>query len=177
MLVAGGGVITGVLTGSSGSGLSLGWIEDGWQRRPLDSMDPLSGGVGLLGLGVVPVVGLALLLDWRNRLVLGLAAASGASLLAALTLQYQYAQHDVVRFDGHARNFALLVLLVALARRSCMLRAGWRYAAAALAVLLVTWPTVAAPVRVLGQGLSRGPQFATPTRSSEHSSIGTSIAT
>lgn len=160
LLVAGGGVITGVLTGSSGSGLSLGWIEDGWQRRPLGSMDPLSGGVGLLGLGVVPVVGMALLLDWRNRLVLGLAAASGASLLAALTLQYQYAQHDVVRFDGHARNFALLVLLVALARRSCMLRAGWRYAAAALAVLLVTWPTVAAPVRVLGQGLSRGPQFA-----------------
>ena len=70
----------------------------------------MSGGLGVLALGVVPVAAGAMLLAWRDRLVLALVLGGGIFLLAALTLHYEFSR-DVARLDGHARNFALLGLL------------------------------------------------------------------
>ena len=116
LLVLGGGVITSMLTGAEGKELSLGWHADAGSRRPLGAFDAMPGGVGILGLGVIPVALSAVLLARRNRLVLALATASGGFLLTALVLQYEPAG-EVTRLDGHARNFALLALLVALERQ------------------------------------------------------------
>ncbi len=159
LLAIGGGAITGVLTSSSHSGLSLGWIADAGSRRPLGDFTRLSGGVGVLALGTVPVTVGALLLAWRQRLVLTLAATSLLMLLAALSLRYEYSL-DLVRLDGHARNFALLALMVALGVRMAALSPRWRYAASAVLVALVTWPTVAAPAQNIGLALRRGPELA-----------------
>ena len=160
LLMAGAGsAITGVLTSSSRSGLSLGWIADAGSRRPLGEFTSWPGGVGLLEVGTGLVLAAAVLLAWRQRLVWALAAASVLLLLAALTLQYEHSL-DLVRLDGHARNFALLALLVALAVRLAALAPRWRYTASALLLALVTWPTAVAPLHNLSLALSRGPQFA-----------------
>lgn len=158
LLAVGGGPITDALAGSSGSGLSLGWIADASGRRPLGAFSALSGGVGLLELGVVPVVVVSLLLAWRNRLAVLLAAAAGLLLLAALTVRYEFSL-DVVRLDGHARNFALLALLVALGHRLSNLQSRWRYACGGLVLVFVTWPTAVVPVQNLGLALAGGPKL------------------
>ena len=161
LLLVSGGVFTGILTGSSGSGeLTFGWPLDPRGRGALISVTPLSAGLGLLNLGSLVVAGIAILLDRRNRLVLVLAAATAACVLAALVLRYDVAPHDIARFDGHARNFALLALMLALSSRLTALRPNFRYAAAAAVFLLVTWPTVAAPARKLGLAISQGVQIA-----------------
>jgi hypothetical protein len=159
LLAIGGGAITGVLTSSSHSGLSLGWIADAGSRRPLGEFTRLSGGVGVLALGTVPVTIGALILAWRQRLVLVLAATSLLMLLAALSLRYEYSL-DLVRLDGHARNFALLALLVALGARMAALSPRWRYATSAVLIVFITWPTVAAPAQNIGLALRRGPELA-----------------
>ena len=102
-----------MLTGVEGKEISLGWHANAAGRRPLGALDVMPGGVGVLGLGVIPVAVAAVLLARRHHLVLALAAGSGAFLIAALVLQYDPAG-EVTRMDGHARNFALLALLVAL---------------------------------------------------------------
>ena len=155
LLAVGGGAITGFLATSATTGLSLEWIDDPGGRRPLGAFIPLEGGFGLLSLGVVPVAAGAVLLAWRDRLVLALAAAGGGFLFLALTLHYDFSP-DVVRLDGHARNFTLLALLVGLGSALHALRPRWRYAVAALAVALIVWPTVVVPVRNLGFALDQG---------------------
>ncbi len=160
LLTVGGGVLTRVLTGGGESGLALGWIDDPGSQRPLAFLDLRSGGVGLLGLGPLVVVAAAVLLARRDRLVLALGAGGGLFLLASLTLNYEFAQHDVTRLVGHARNFALLALLVALSSRLHALQPRWRYAAAALVIALITWPTVAEPARNLGLAIGHGVDFA-----------------
>ncbi len=160
LLGTGGGVITSFLVEGSGSGISYGWKENTSLRPPLGSFTALPGGLALLGLGpFVTALGAALLAR-RNALSVALAACSGLCLLSALTLQYEYAQHDVTRLDGHARNFALLALLVALSVRLANLPTRWRYAAGVVIVGLVTWPTVVSPVRGLGPALRQGVQLA-----------------
>ena len=159
LLAASGGVVTGLVTGSSHSGLSLMWHENPASRRPLGELEELSGGVGLLGMGPVVVAAVAALLAWRNPLVLLLAAGSGAFLLAALTLFYEPFPGDITRMDGHARNFALVAVLLALGIRLAALRSGYRYAAAASLIALVTWPTAASPARALSLGLESGVQL------------------
>ena len=134
-------------------------MGDPGSRRPIGDFFDLSGGLGVLGLGVVPVVAVSVLLAWRDRLVLALALGSGLFLLAALTLQYEFSR-DVVRLDGHARNFALMGLLGALSVKLPALRPRWRCAAAALLFVLVTWPTVVTPLRSIGVGLGSGIQLA-----------------
>lgn len=158
LLAFGGGPISDALTSSSGSGLSLGWIADPGGRRPVGALSALPGGVGLLELGVVPVVMASVALAWRNRLVWMLAAAAGVLLLAALTVQYEFSL-DVVRLDGHARNLALLAVLVALGYRLSRLRSCWHYACGGLVLVMVTWPTAVAPVQNLGLALTRGPKL------------------
>ncbi|MDE2768361.1 MAG: hypothetical protein OXI70_09750 [Chloroflexota bacterium] len=159
LLIAGGGVVTGVLTGETFGGLSFGWIADGESHRPLGAFTQSAGGLGVIGLGTVPIVAIAALLAWRDRLGLALAVGSVPFLIAALSLQYEHAPQDTTRLDGHARNLALLALLAAASARLRPLRPRWRYAAAACIVGLIAWPTVATPVRTLGLALGHGIQF------------------
>ncbi|MCY3895666.1 MAG: hypothetical protein OXG17_04250 [Chloroflexi bacterium] len=161
LLIAGGGVLTGILAGSTGSSeVTFGWPLDPRTRNALTSVSPLHGGLGLLRLGSLAVAGSAVLLARRNSLVLLLASGAVTFLLGALTLRYNLAPHDVARFDGHARNFALLALMLALSARLAAMRPNLRYAAAAVVFLLLTWPTVAAPARKLGLAIGHGVQIA-----------------
>ncbi len=157
LLIVGSGRIAGILDGQVGSGLSFEWIHDLGSRRLLGSFDPRSGGVGVLGIGPVLVAGVATLLARRDRLVLALAMGAGVLLLARLVLSYEPFQADLTRLDGHARNLSLLALLLALSACLTGLRpARWRYAAGGLLVTLITWPTVAEPVRNLSQAIGHG---------------------
>ena len=162
LLAVGGGVLTGVLTGTGSDGaLSLGWPLDPRDRGAVSSITPLAAGIGLLQIGTLIVSGAALLLDRGTRhFVLLLVAGSAAFLTAALVLRYEAAPYDIARFDGHARNFALLALMLALSVRLAALRPNYRYAVAAVIFLLVTWPTVAVPARKLGLAMGHGVQIA-----------------
>lgn len=159
LLAAGGGVVTSLLTGVEGKDLSLGWHADPWSRRPLGTFDILPGSVGLVGLGVIPAALTGVLLARRSYLVLALAAASAGLFLAALVLQYEPAG-EVTRLDGHARNFALLALLVGLAIRLRKFRPRWRLAALAAIAALAVWPTVALPAHNLAAAVGRGVHLA-----------------
>ena len=161
MLLLAGGFSTLFLGDSVASGLSLGWNEHLGRWRLLGTFDRLPGGMGILGLGPLAVAGAAVLLAWRERLVKALAAASGFLLLAALPLSYEPLPRDLVRFEGHARNFALLALLLALGiRLTGLTRARWRYAAGAAVFALIIWPTAAAPARNLGLAVGSGFELA-----------------
>ena len=156
LLAIGGGVITGLFTGLAGGGLSLGWSTDPNSRGLLGSFESLPGGIGLLGIGPAIAASASVVLARRDFLTLTLAGASGAFLLASLILQYEFAEHDVVRLDGHARNFALMALLMALSMRLPAIRAPWRTVTAVLLAALVVWPTAGGPVRSLGLAMSQG---------------------
>lgn len=155
LLVLGGGVLTSTVTGVDGKELSLGWHADAQSRRPFGDFVAMPGGVGVLGLGVLPVALAAVLFARRNSFVVALAAGSGTFLVAALVLRYDPAG-EVTRLDGHARNFALLALLVALGVSLPRLRPRWRYAALVGLATLVIWPTIATPARSMASALSRG---------------------
>ena len=154
-----------VLGGSASSGMSLGGNEyfEGW--RLLGTLDRLPGGLGILGLGPLAVAGIAALLARRDRLVLALAVGAGVLLLAMLLLNYEPRPRDIVRIEGHARNFALFALLLALGVRLAGLRpARWRYAVGAAVVALVVWPTITSPVRNLGLAIGNGVELANAQR-------------
>ena len=159
LLAATGGLVTGFITGSSHAAMSLQLIDDPGSRRPLGVLDDLGGGVGLLGIGPFVVAIVALLFAWRSPLVRMLTAGSGLFLVAALVLRYEPFPADISRMDGHARNFTLLALLVAMALRFASLNSRHRYIAALGLVALVTWPTAATPARSLSLALERGPQL------------------
>ncbi len=163
LLAVGGGIITAVLFGEDAGALSLGWVDDTSARQPLASVTTLSGGLGLLALGPLVVAGGAALLAGRDRFSLALAAVAGLFVLAGLTLHYEIGQQDVTRLDGHARNFALLAALLALSLRMRALRPRWSWAAGAVVVGLVTWPTVVSPLRAIGPGLDQGVLLANAT--------------
>ena len=159
LLAVGGGVLTSVLRDAGGSGLSFGWIDDAGSRTPLGGFTERPGGIGLLGLGPLLVAGAAALLGRRDRLVLALAVGGGAFLLAALTLQYEFSG-DITRLDGHARNFALLALLLALATRLAGLQLRSRYATAAVLLALIVWPTSVGPLRNFALAVGHGTHLA-----------------
>ena len=163
LLAVGGGIITAVLFGEDAGALSFGWLDDTSVRQPLATVTTLSGGLGLLALGPLVVAGGAALLAGRDRFSLALAAVAGLFVLAGLTLHYEIGQQDVTRLDGHARNFALLAVLLALSLRLGTSQSHWRWAAAAVIVGLVTWPTVVAPLRAIGPGLAQGVLLANAT--------------
>ncbi|MCY3959007.1 MAG: hypothetical protein OXG65_12015 [Chloroflexi bacterium] len=161
LLAGGGGVLTGVLTESAGAGeLSVAWPRDPRDRAAVTALTSAAGGLGLVGFGSLVAAIAAAILAGRNRLVLMLTAGCGVFLFAALTLRYEAAPHDLGRFDGHARNFALLALMLALSIRLGVLRPRWRYAAALGVAALVTWPTIASPARKLGLASGHGVQIA-----------------
>ena len=138
LLLLAGGFSTLILDAPVTSGLSLGTGEQfgGW--RLLGRLDRLPGGIGILGLGPLAVAGAALLLARRDRLVQALAAGTGALLLASLLLSYEPFPFNLVRLEGHARNFALVALVLALGFRLTRLRpAPWRYVAGGAIVALI----------------------------------------
>ena len=101
------------------------------------------------------------MLAWRNRLVIALAVGVAVLVLAAVALRYESAPWVLGRFVGHARNFALLALLLALSARLTTIRhLGWRQATSALLVVVVIWPTIVAPVRNLGLAIGQGIKLA-----------------
>ncbi|MCY3957668.1 MAG: hypothetical protein OXG65_05180 [Chloroflexi bacterium] len=172
LLAVGGSMITGALSGALGGGLSVGWIGVASHRHPIGFFLPGPGGLGLLGLGPAVVAGGAALLGRGHRLVMALAISSGVFLIAGLVLRYEISG-DAVRLDGHARNFALLALLVAAALRLRALRPRWRFVAFASVSLLAIWPTLAAPTGALAVALNRGIHLA--NAQPDHSEFGESF--
>ena len=77
-------------------------------------------------------------------------------ILAGLTVYYEPSPHDVLRFDGHARNFGLLALLFALAFWLRDLRVRRLYIIGSLVLLLVTWPSSIEPIRTLALATGNG---------------------
>ena len=162
LLGVGGGTFTALLLGEPRAGFSIGWIDDPFAREAFGGHEPLHGRIGLLGVGALSAALLAAALGWRDRLTLALAVGTLPLMAAALMVEYPTAPHDVTRFDGHARNFALLALLLGLAGRLPGLRPRRRLAAGAILAALVVWPTAALPVRTIGLGVSRGAQLTNP---------------
>ncbi len=226
LLLVGGGAFTAILDGGPASGLGLTWDLSQTHRQALGSFDEQPGGIGLLGLGPLVVAGLAVLLARRDRLVVTLAVGVALLVAAWLVLSYPPAPWVVSRLAGHARNLALVALLLATVprlsetlakplrhsrdarqlndrhsrdarplydrhsrgggnprptqpesahgaprtslprlRNAIVALAGLasvrpRHAGAALLVGLILWPTVAAPVRSLGQAVGSGVQLA-----------------
>ena len=157
MLLLAGGFATLILGDPASSSLWLGWNEHLGRWRLLGTFDRLPGGVGILGLGPLAVAGAAVLLAKRDRLVQALAVGAGLLLLTGLLMNYGPNPADLARLEGHARNFALLALLLALGIRLTGLpRARWRYAAGAAIFALITWPTAAEVVRNVGLAVGNG---------------------
>ena len=61
LLAAGGGLLTGFLTGSSHAAMTLQLSDDPGSRRPLATLTRLTGGVGVLGVGPIVVAIVALI--------------------------------------------------------------------------------------------------------------------
>lgn len=158
LLVLGGGVISGLLAGSAQGSLALKWIDDPNRRLLIGSVESLPGSLVVLGLGPVAVTALALVLSRRDRLVPALAVGGVVFVLASLVLEYKETP-DLVRLDGHARNFGLFALLIALASRLSLLRSPWRGVAVLLIVGLIAWPTLVSPVRNIRHSLVSGVQL------------------
>ena len=160
VLAGGGSALTALLTESAGAGeIAVEWPSDPRNRGAVSSLTAAAGGLGILGLGSLIAILLATLLAWSNRLVLLLAAGCLTFLVAALILRYDAAPHDLGRLDGHARNFALAALMLALSLRLSHARPRWRYAAAVLLAGLVTWPTIATPARKVALAVGHGVQI------------------
>ena len=115
LLVFGGGAFTGLVGGgteSSGLVWTRGLDASHWPL--LGTVELRPGGVGLLSPGSLAVAIAAATLGRRDRLVLAL--ATGAGLLAAAWLAFEYppVPQDLNRMAGHARTLALVALLLAL---------------------------------------------------------------
>ncbi len=160
LLLLTGGFSTVISGDSATSGLALGWIEDVRDWRLLGVLERLPGGIALLGVGPLAVAGVAALVAWRDRLVLALTMGALMLMIAALVLRYDPAPQDLGRLAGRARNFALFALLLALGGGLAKLRTRWRYAAGAVLVSLVVWPTVATPINNLRLAIGSGVELA-----------------
>ena len=156
LLAAGGGLLTGILIGAPRSALEFGWRSEPSAHELLATLSDFPGNVGLLSLGAVPIMLVALFVGWRQRLVAALALGGGTFALVAVTLQHPAHPPDVVRLDGHARNFALLALLVALSVKLDVQSPRWRYAAFGALVAVVIWPTSVTPIQNIANALPNG---------------------
>ena len=165
LLIGGGGGLAGVLEGqSTGSvafaprvreeiGIALGRLSRG------------ESGAGLLAeIGPLVVAGVAAVLGRRDRLIAVLALGAGMFTLAWMLLDYPPAPWNMNRIAGHGRYFALVALVLALGGGLAQLRLRWRFAAGALLALLLVWPTIARPARILGMSLANGVEIANAPR-------------
>ena len=114
LLLFGGGAFTAFLDGGPSTSLALTWDLNRTHWEALGTFDAPLGGVGVLGLGPLVIAGFAVLLARRDRLVLTLAAGAGLLVLGWLVLSYPTAPWVLSRLAGHARNLALVALLLAL---------------------------------------------------------------
>ena len=160
LLFASGGAFTGILIGATPTGLELAGDLNPGHWESLGTLEERPGGVALLGVGPLVVAAIAALLARRDLLVLTLAVGAAMLAVAWLVLRYEPFPQDIHRLAGHARNFALPALLLALSTRLAGLRPRWRNAASVLLVGLVIWPTSVGPVRSLGTALSQGIEIA-----------------
>ena len=160
LLATGGGVLTGFLIDAPRSSLSLGIRSHPDNHLLLGDLQPTAGPVSLLALGIVPVTTLAIALGFRIPLVVALAGSAVAFTIGALCFQHDAYPIDIFRLDGHARNFALLALLLAISARLSRLRSTWRYTVASCLSLLVTLPTIVTPLMNIAYSHSRGVDFA-----------------
>ena len=160
VLVGAGGAFSGFLSGGAASGLTLteGLNSRHWQALGLLDVHP--GGVGLLGVGPLAVAAAAVALARRDRVVVALAAGACLLAVAWLVLDYPPMRWDINRFAGHARNLALVALVLAVATRLADLRPTRRRFVVALVAILVTWPTIVTPARTLGLAIGNGVQLA-----------------
>ena len=156
LLVSSSEAIGNIIFGSTGSGLTLGWLEDAGSRLPFGELSELQGGIGLLRVGPLLLAVAAFALARHQQMVLAFVVGCATFVVAALTLQYAPVPDDVTRFDGYARNFALLAFVIALSARLTALRLSWRYGAIALLLALLIWPTTIGPVRGLALALRHG---------------------
>ena len=161
LLLLGGGVSTRLLDGGLASDSPLVGGFESMHARVIGTFDARPGGVGLLGLGPVVIAAVAVALGRRDRLVVTLAAGAGLFALAWVALTYPTAPWVLDRFAGHARNLALVALLLALCTQlSGMGSARWKHAVGALLVGLIVWPTIVTPARSLGLAIANGVQLA-----------------
>ena len=156
LLAAGGGVLTGMLSGATGGDSAFSLSADPSRLRPLAPVEALPGGLALLGVGPAVVAGITVLIGLRRRLALAFAAGAGVFLLAALMLGYESAPQNVARLDAHAGNFALFGLIIATAVRLRAARPSWRYPICAVLGAVVVWPSVVHPVRSMAFQVSHG---------------------
>lgn len=117
LMLFGGGAFTALLDGGPSAGLGLSWDLSGRHWQAFGTFDANAGGIGVLGIGPVVVASLAVLLARRDRLVLALAVGAAVLLAAWLVLSYSPAPWVISRLAGHARNLALVALLLALVPR------------------------------------------------------------
>ncbi len=171
------GVITDILFGSQKTALSLAWHSDPASRRPFGTLEALPGGVGILGIGPAPIAVIAVLMGRRKQFILALSAASLIFLIAALTLQYTPAPHDITRFDGHARNLALLALLFAVPKALSHLSLNQCYAAVSMVFALVVWPTTIVLIHEIVRAIGRGIHFSNAVPTDRTPSSGLLIGT
>ena len=160
LLLAGGGVFTGLLDGAGSSNVVFWWSGNSGDWRLLGVFEARPGGVGLLAIGPVVAAAIAAVLARRDPIVLALAVGAVLLAVAGLVLRYTPFPQDLDRLAGHARNFALAAVLLALSGRLAGLRPRWRYGASALLVGLVIWPTSSGPIRNLALALGQGVEVA-----------------
>ncbi|MCY3913762.1 MAG: hypothetical protein OXG43_11040 [Chloroflexi bacterium] len=169
LMLLGGGALTGLLDGGPANGLGLSWDLNGTRWQALGAFDARSGSIGVLGVGPAVLAGVAVVLARRDRLVVALAAGAALLVMAWLILSYPPAPWVLSRLAGHARNLALVALLLALAARLTSLESTrWRLAAPLLIVSLVGWPTIAGPVRSLATAVGSGVQLANAGWAAKH---------
>ena len=154
------GVFTGILGSAGSSGFTPAQDLNSTHWESLGTFRSQPGGIGLLGLGPVLVAASAVVLAPHQRLVVTLAVSAGLMLIAWMGIDYPTYPLDLNRLAGHARNFALVALLLALTVRLPSLPTRWRHAVTALLIGLIVWPTVAVPIRSLALSVERGVQLA-----------------
>lgn len=162
LLLGGGGGLSGLVGGQSTGSVALA------PRAPEElgiTLGRLSHGSGLLAeIGPLMVAGVAAVVGRRDRLIVVLALGAGMFTLAWILLDYPPAPWNMNRIAGHGRYFALAALVLALGGGLAQLRPRWRYAAGALLALLLVWPTIARPARILGMSLANGVEVASAPR-------------
>ena len=161
LLLGGGGGLTSVLDGQSSGSLAIAQRAPAGLGNAFGQLSFPPGGPGLLAqFGPLVVAGVAAALGRRDRLIVALALGACIFTLAWIVLDYPPAPWNMNRIAGHGRYFALAALVLALGGGLVRLQPRWRYGAGVLLALLLVWPTIARPARILGMTLANGVEVA-----------------
>ena len=164
-------VVTSLIGGGSTDGLAIAQSPRLLLGRAFGEYSQVPGGAAvLLQAGPLALAGIAAVVGRHDRLVSVLALGACMFTLAWIVLDYRPAPFDWDRVAGYGRYFALAALVLALGGGLARLPNRWRLGAAALLALLIVWPAIAQPVRILGMSLASGVDLANATRSTEQAS-------